>query len=112
MAGVDLQWLTERLGGWAAAQYGRPATVTDVVAMPGHAGLSFGFTVEGGSATAGGERLVIRMPPKGVRRQGNTDVLRQVPLLSALARHGVPVPTVRWWSDDESWFPRATSTFT
>jgi aminoglycoside phosphotransferase (APT) family kinase protein len=39
-----------------------------------------------------------------VRRKGNTDVLRQVPLLEALAAEGVPVPAVRWWGDDERWF--------
>ena len=33
----------------------------------------------------------MRMPPKGVRRRGNTDVLRQVPLLQALHRTGRPV---------------------
>ena len=51
--------------------------------MPGHAGLSFGFTVEHGEAR---DELVMRVPPKGVRRKGNTDVIRQVPLLQALHR--------------------------
>jgi aminoglycoside phosphotransferase (APT) family kinase protein len=44
------------------------------------------------------------MPPKGVRRSGNTDVLRQVPLLNALRAHGVPVAPVIWWDADEQWF--------
>jgi aminoglycoside phosphotransferase (APT) family kinase protein len=44
------------------------------------------------------------MPPKGVRRSGNTDVLRQVPLLRALATAGVPVAPVVWFDDDERWF--------
>ena len=57
---------------------------------------------EGGQAK--NESLVMRMPPKGVRQSGNTDVLRQVPLLHALKRHGVPVPTVRWSGDDLRWF--------
>ena len=75
--------------------------------MPGNAGISFGFDV----ATPAGrqdepivERLVIRVPPAGVRQQGNTDVLRKVPLLQALAAEGVPVPAVRWWGADEQWF--------
>ena len=46
----------------------------------------------------------MRMPPKGVRRAGNTDVLRQVPLLRALAASGVPVAEVVWWDADEQWF--------
>jgi len=100
---VDLFDLTSRLERWTVDHHGPDHGVADVEVMPGHAGLSFGFTVVG----AGGaviERLVMRVPPKGVRRRGNTDVLRQVPLLQALRRHGAPVPEVRWWSDDEQWF--------
>ncbi len=70
--------------------------------MPGHAGLSFGFRLEYAGRVV--DDLVLRMPPRGVRRSGNTDVLRQVPLLRALARAGVPVPAVRWFDDDEQWF--------
>jgi aminoglycoside phosphotransferase (APT) family kinase protein len=99
---IDATWLTERLTGWAAEHVGPGARVDEVRAMPGHAGLSFGFTVT--SATGDVDRLVMRMPPKGVRRAGNTDVLRQVPLLQALAAHGAPVAPMRWWSDDERWF--------
>ena len=56
-------------------------------------------------AGAVAERLVMRMPPKGVRRRGNTDVLRQVPLLAGAAPDRPSrSPEVRWWSDDERWF--------
>jgi len=60
--------------------------------MPGHAGISFGFDV-----VAGGVRdpLVVRVPAAGVRRSGNTDVLRQVPVLRAARASGVPVAEVR-----------------
>jgi len=71
--------------------------------MPGHAGLSFGFRVEDAAGDVI-EDLVVRMPPKGVRRKGNTDVIRQVPLLQALREGGVPVAEVRYWSEDERWF--------
>lgn len=101
MAAPDLADLGERLGRWAVDHHGPDASVADVEVMPGHAGLSFGFTAEW---PGGSEALVVRMPPKGVRRSGNTDVLRQVPLLQALLAAGVPVPEVRWWSDDERWF--------
>lgn len=48
--------------------------------------------------------MVVRLAPPGVARRGNIDVLRQVPLLRALASHGIPVATVRWASDDPRWF--------
>jgi aminoglycoside phosphotransferase (APT) family kinase protein len=94
--------LQAQLAHWAAAHYHKDVSVADLRPMPGHAGLSFGFTVRGASGVL--DRLVTRMPPKGVRRAGNTDVLRQVPLLQALRRAGVPVAEVRWWDADEQWF--------
>jgi len=103
MGAVDLADLTARLHRWAEETYGSGAGVRDIEPTPGHAGLSFFFTV----CDPDGHRvdeLVVRMPPKGVRRSGNTDVLRQVPLLQALRRSGVPVAELAWWSDDERWF--------
>ncbi len=102
MAGIDRQVLQAQLERWADAHYHEGTTVADLRPMPGHAGLSFGFTVR--DATGDLDRLVMRMPPKGVRRSGNTDVLRQVPLLRALAAAGVPVAEVVWFDDDEQWF--------
>lgn len=102
---VDLVVLQHQLQDFALAHYGPGATVSQVEVMPGHAGLSFGFHVEYQEAgQPRGESLVMRLPPKGVRQSGNTDVLRQVPLLQALKRHGVPVPTVRWFGSDLRWF--------
>jgi aminoglycoside phosphotransferase (APT) family kinase protein len=71
--------------------------------MPGNAGLSFGFDV----VDAAGEvvrSLVVRFAPPGVRRSGNTDVLRQVPLLRALAHAGIPVAPLVWETGDDTWF--------
>lgn len=102
---MDLDILQRQLQDFAIAHYGKEAVVSQVEVMPGHAGLSFGFRVdyhEAGQPRA--ESLVMRLPPKGVRQSGNTDVLRQVPLLNALKRHGVPVPTVRWHGSDSRWF--------
>ena len=101
---IDLAWLAERLQIWAEAHYGEHAHVTAVETMPGHAGLSFGFSVLHGAEHDECDELVMRVPPKGVRRKGNTDVIRQVPLLQALHADGVRVPPVRWWSEDEQWF--------
>lgn len=81
------------------------ATVTDVEAMPGHAGFSWGFTLR--HATQGppaDARLVLRLPPPGVRWVGTADVLRQARVMRALAGTGVPVPAVRWAGDDLRWF--------
>lgn len=99
---VDQAELARQLAVWAGDTYGDGSRVTDLGPMPGHAGLSFGFTVHAPDGSS--EDLVMRMPPRGVRRRGNTDVIRQVPLLGALKRHGVKVATVRWWSEDEHWF--------
>src|SRR5262249_2728710 len=88
---------------WASDTLVPDVTIAGLEAMPGHAGLSFGFQVLDAAGTCV-EDLVVRMPPKGVRRKGNTDVLRQVPLLQALRAAGVPVAEVRYWSDDERWF--------
>jgi hypothetical protein len=102
MAGFDTAVLHAQLERWAGEHYHEGTVVRDLRPMPGHAGLSFGFTVA--DATGVLDRLVTRMPPKGVRRAGNTDVLRQVPLLQALRAAGVPVAEVVWWDDDERWF--------
>ena len=100
---MELEVLQPRVERWAADTLGAGVTVVGLEAMPGHAGLSFGFRVLDPSGRCL-EDLVMRMPPKGVRRHGNTDVLRQVPLLEALRAAGVPVAEVRYWSDDERWF--------
>jgi aminoglycoside phosphotransferase (APT) family kinase protein len=95
--------LTTDLVRWARAVVGAGAEVDAVRPMPGNAGRSYGFDVRparGGTV----RRFVIRLAPVGVGRRGNTDVLRQVPLLEALSRTSVPVAPVRWWTDDPSWF--------
>ena len=100
---VDVEVLQAQVERWAGDTFGPGVTVAGLEPMPGHAGLSFGFQVLDGAGRCM-EALVMRMPPKGVRRRGNTDVLRQVPLLLALRAAGVPVAEMRYWSDDERWF--------
>jgi aminoglycoside phosphotransferase (APT) family kinase protein len=97
----DLAATSDLLQRWAAVHYGASAVVEGVYPMPGHAGISFGFDVAYGRAR---DALVVRVPPAGVRRSGNTDVLRQVPLLRAAQAGGVPVAEVKWFGDDEQWF--------
>lgn len=102
---VEIPVLTQQLQAFCLSHYGQDASVHQVEAMPGHAGLSFGFTVTyEKDGQAEDESLVMRLPPKGVRQSGNTDVLRQAPLLRTLKKNGVPVPEVRWAGDDLRWF--------
>lgn len=70
----------------------------------GHAGLTFLFeTRRKGSADIAG-RYVLKIPPAGVARRGNTDVYRQAPLLRALHAAGLPVPDVPYAEENEHWF--------
>lgn len=98
---LDLDRFADDLARWAVAQAGPGSTVAHIGPMPGNAGLSFGFDLVADGAVEG---RVIRLAPPGVRRRGNTDVLRQVPLLGALHRAGIPVAPVLWSTDDDSWF--------
>jgi aminoglycoside phosphotransferase (APT) family kinase protein len=91
------------LARWAQAHVAGAVDVADVAPMPGHSGLSFGCTVLGPGQVVL-SRLVVRLAPPGVRRQGNTDVLRQVRLLRTLEREGLPVAPLVWSTDDPAWF--------
>ena len=67
---VEIPVLTQQLQAFCLSHYGQDASVHQVEAMPGHAGLSFGFTVvyeKDGQAK--NESLVMRLPPKGVRQR-------------------------------------------
>ena len=70
--------------------------------MPGHAGFSYGFSVERGGGEV--ESWFIRLPPPNVRWRGTADVLRQVAALNALDGTDVPHCSVRWSGDDTAWF--------
>ncbi|WP_236865389.1 phosphotransferase family protein [Brevibacterium daeguense] len=107
--------LAGRLGRWAHALWSDAEGITRLHRMPGNAGLSFGFEVIHADGQARHERTrgrrasgragyVIRFAPPGVRRKGNTDVLRQVPLLEFLATTEVPVAELVWSTSDPAWF--------
>ena len=98
---MDLTELESRLGPFCAAKYGRAVRVFDVHAMPGHAGFSYGFSVDHG---AGVESWFIRLPPPNVNWRGTADVLRQVEALNALDGTDVPHCSVRWSGADLEWF--------
>jgi aminoglycoside phosphotransferase (APT) family kinase protein len=84
----------------------RAARAADVAALPGHAGFSYSFTLD---SSRGSERLVLRLPPPGVRVRGTADVARQARLMEALGARGIPVPPVRWYGDEPDWFGRPYS---
>jgi aminoglycoside phosphotransferase (APT) family kinase protein len=94
--------LPGRLQRWTDSEVLTGGRVAGPAPMPGNAGLSFGFDVLDGDAVT--RSLVVRFAPPGVRRSGNTDVLRQVPLLQALEQAGIPVAPLVWWTGDEAWF--------
>lgn len=93
--------IATHLEAWARHRFGQVARLKGTHPMPGNAGVSFGFTVETPDAETS---FVIRLAPHGVRKRGNTDVLRQVPLLQALADARIPVAPVVWSSGDPAWF--------
>ncbi len=102
---MELAELERRLGPFCAAKYGGPVRVFDVHAMPGHAGFSYGFSVEaGGEAERRIESWFIRLPPPNVNWRGTADVLRQVAALGALDGTAVPHCRVRWSGADLKWF--------
>ncbi|TDJ64998.1 MAG: phosphotransferase family protein [Proteobacteria bacterium] len=99
---MQLSELTQRLNAFISDEFAAGATIAGVAVSDGHAGLTFLFDVHlNTGATA---QYVIKMPPRGVRYKGNTDVYRQAPLLRALQRGGLPVPKVPWAFTANNWF--------
>ena len=90
------------------ARYGSWAQVRGLRGFAGsHGGLTYGFEVFDRRSEARCEALVIRLSPPGVRRSGNTDVIRQVPLLRVLRAQDFPVPRIRYSGEDDGSFPSA-----
>jgi len=107
-AAVELGELKRRLTAFAADHYAGSAEIRALRGFSGsHGGLTFGFEVWDAGREARLDELVIRLAPVGVRRSGNTDVARQVPLLRALKAHDFPVPAIRFAGEDDAWFPTA-----
>lgn len=102
-AQTTVENLHERLEHWARHHVAPAARISGLAPMPGNAGLSFGFDVLGPDDTTLSS-LVVRFAPPGVARRGNTDVLRQVPLLGALSDADIPVAALVWSTDDATWF--------
>lgn len=99
---LDIDSMKQRLSDFCRAKYRDPrAELVHLEVMPGHAGFSWGFTVESRGKR---ESWFIRLPPPNVRWRGTADVLRQVEVLNALDRTDVPHCTVKWSGKDLKWF--------
>lgn len=99
---MKLDEIAPQLQAWSRATYGDAARVVDARFLGGHSGVTIGFDLVLPGRDA--EKLVLKMPPRGVAAKSNFDVLRQVPLLNVLNAHGLPAPAARWFSDDTSIF--------
>ena len=103
---MDPRTLAQCLERFVPDHYGAGAELRNLEGFSGsHGGLTYGFEVWERDARI--ESLVIRLSPRGVRRSGNTDVARQVPLLRVLRDHGFPVPAIRHAGEDDAWFDTA-----
>ncbi len=99
---MDIAEVETGLRAFIVDQIGSAARLENLLESDGHAGLTFLFEVcDAGGATSA---YVIKLPPKGVKLKGNTDVYRQAPLLRALKADGLPVPEVPWAYQDNPWF--------
>ena len=99
---MDITQIKQRLSNFCRAKYHDPkAEIVHVEVMPGHAGFSWGFTVECRHIR---ESWFIRLPPPNVRWRGTADVLRQVAALNALDGTEVPHCSVKWSGADLEWF--------
>ena len=101
---MDLAELSDRLSSFCHARYGgADVSVSDVFAMPGHAGFAYGFAVH---HRDGIDRWFLRLPPPNVRWEGTADMVRQVTALRALDGSDVPHCGVQWYGgpDDVDWF--------
>jgi aminoglycoside phosphotransferase (APT) family kinase protein len=94
--------LNPQLETWSRTVHGAQARVANAGSLGGHSGVTVGFDVFVSDELV--EQLVLKIPPAGVNRKNNFDVLRQVPLLQVLAAHQIPAPKACYWSEDESIF--------
>jgi aminoglycoside phosphotransferase (APT) family kinase protein len=104
---VDAQAITEPLTRLVRAKTrDGAARVTEVSALPGHAGFGYSFILERGGSSQPPEKLVLRVAPPDVRISGPADVMRQARIMESLADTDVPVPKILWYGDEADFFAR------
>ncbi|MBI2802838.1 MAG: phosphotransferase family protein [Gammaproteobacteria bacterium] len=96
--------LRRSLEAFIQAEIGADLALDEVHDSDGHAGLTFLFSTRDSATKTRHGEYVLKIPPKGVARHGNTDVYRQAPLLRALHAADLPVPRVPWAGAQEQWF--------
>lgn len=96
--------LTENLRTFVRTRIGADFELAKITDSDGHAGLTFLFDTRSRATGESAGSYVLKIPPKGVARRGNTDVYRQAPLMRALHAAGLPVPRVPFASPDEDIF--------
>jgi aminoglycoside phosphotransferase (APT) family kinase protein len=104
---AETQAITEPLTRLVRAKTGdRAAQVTEVSALPGHAGFGYSFVLECSTGAQPSGKLVLRVAPPGVRIAGPADVMRQARIMESLADTEVPVPQILWYGDEAEFFDR------
>ena len=104
---ASIDEITRQATTMVRAKTGDPgARISEVTALPGHAGFGYSFMLE--RTTAGGPsgKLVLRVAPEGVRIAGPADVVRQAKIMQSLADTEVPVPPILWYGDEAEFFGR------
>ena len=100
---MELKELAQRLLLFSQAHYqDQNIHVLDVTTMPGHAGFSYGFSVQ---TSCRKDSWYIRLPPPDVKLVGTADLMRQVTAL-ALLPSSTPHCEVKWFGEDPRWFGR------
>jgi aminoglycoside phosphotransferase (APT) family kinase protein len=76
---------------WLAGPPFGPSELDRVRRLPGHAGTTYAV---GATRADGDVEFVIKLPPPGAKRSGNTDVLRQARVLRLVHGLGLRAPAV------------------
>ena len=101
---MDLETIKASLRAFVVDEFGARASLANVQESDGHAGLTYLFDVRGAEQNI--LPFVLKIPPAGVKLKGNTDVMRQAPLLNALHAENLPVPRVPYAFAESPWFDR------
>jgi len=101
---MELNDIRQSLTAFVRDEFDSNCTLGSVSESDGHAGLTFLFDVENSNKPLA--RYVVKVPPAGVKLKGNTDVMRQAPLLNSLHKAGLPVPAVPYAFHESPWFDR------
>lgn len=101
---MNIESIRECLSAFVSSTFDSSLSLGTVSESDGHAGLTFLFDIV--SAEKIDQQFVLKIPPAGVKLKGNTDVMRQAPLLNTLNKAGLPVPKVPFAFERSAWFDR------